>query len=253
MARRTTTPGIERIALITDFGRGPYIGQVVLRLNALVPGMPVVDLVSDLTPFRPDLAAYLLPALARDMPPATLFLSVVDPGVGGDRSPLAMAADGNWFVGPDNGLLAVIAKRARQPVILRVGWRPQWTSESFHGRDIFAPIAARLSRGDSLDGEAAKPHSLVGWDWPAELAKIVYVDWYGNLMTGWRATGLDRAATLRVGAVDLHYARTFCEVPPGTGFWYENAFGLAEVAVNLGRADRDFGLAPGDDLGPPRP
>ena len=253
MASGMTTPRVERIALVTDFGRGPYIGQVVLRLNALAPDIPVVDLVSDLSPFRPDLAAYLLPALARDMPPGTLFLSVVDPGVGGERSPLAIAVDGHWFVGPDNGLLTVIAKRAREPFILRVGWRPQWTSESFHGRDLFAPIAACLSRGTSLEGEAAKPHSLVGWDWPAELAKVVYVDWYGNLITGWRAAELDRGATLRVGAEYLPYARTFCEVPPGTGFWYENAFGLAEVAVNLGRADREFGLSPGDGVGFPVP
>ena len=248
-----TVPGIQRIALITDFGRGPYVGQILLRLNALVPGIAVVDLVSDLSPFRPDLAAYLLPALARDAPPGTLFLSVVDPGVGGERSPLAMAADGNWFVGPDNGLLAVVAKRARDLFLLRVGWRPQWTSETFHGRDVFAPIAARLVRGESLEGEAMTPDALTGWDWPTDLAKVVYVDRYGNLMTGWRATGLDRRARLRVGAVDLPYARTFCEVSSGTGFWYENAFGLVEVAVNLGRADQHLGLAPGDNLGPPRP
>jgi S-adenosylmethionine hydrolase len=244
--------GIERIALITDFGPGPYVGQVLLRLNALVPGIAAVDLVSDLPPFRPDLAAYLLPALVRDAPPGTLFLSVVDPGVGGDRSPLALAADGNWFVGPDNGLLAVVAKRATELFVLRVGWRPQWTSESFHGRDLFAPISACLSRGESLEGQAVEPCALVGWDWPTDLAKVIYVDRYGNLISGWRATGLDRSATLSVGALDLPYARTFCEVPPGTGFWYENAFGLAEVAINLGRADTEFGLAPGDDLGPPR-
>ena len=104
---------IDRIALVTDFGPGgPYVGQLKLRLSELVPGIPVIDLVSDLTPFRSDLAAYFLPALVRDIPNSTLYLCVVDPGVGGERAALAVLADGNWYVGPDNGLLAVVARRA---------------------------------------------------------------------------------------------------------------------------------------------
>jgi S-adenosylmethionine hydrolase len=249
---RMTPVGIQRIAMITDFGPGPYVGQVLLRLNALVPVVPVVDLVSDLTPFRPDLAAYLLPALVRDTPAGTLFLCVVDPGVGGTRSPLAVAADGNWFVGPDNGLLAVVARRAQDLRVQRVVWRPDWTSDSFHGRDIFAAIAAGLCLGDGLEGQDVSPSSLAGWDGSPDLAKVVYVDRYGNLIVGWRAAGLDRRARLQIGPLELPYARTFCEVPVGAGFWYEDGFGLVEVAVNQGRADRAFGLEPGDDVGPPR-
>jgi S-adenosyl-L-methionine hydrolase (adenosine-forming) len=245
------SPRIQRIALVTDFGSGLYLGQVMLRLDALVPGMPTVDLVSNLAPFRPDLAAYLLPALVRDLPPETLFLCVVDPGVGGERGALALAADGNWFVGPDNGLLGPVARRAGELRVERVRWRPSWSSDSFHGRDLFAPIAARLSLGEPLEAEVMEPATLAGWEWPADLAKVVHVDRYGNLLTGWRAGWVDRRARVRVGGQDLPYARTFCEVPPGAGFWYEDAFGLVEVAVNRGRADRVFGLGPGDDLGPP--
>jgi len=245
--------GPERIALITDFGPGPYVGQVKLRLSALVPDVPVFDLISDLTPFQPDLAAYLIPALVRDVPSGTLFLCVVDPGVGGKRSALALEADGNWFVGPDNGLLAVVARRATAARVLRVGWRPAWISDSFHGRDLFAPIAARLCLGQELSTQVLDPSELVGWDYPPDLARVVYVDRYGNLVSGWRAAGVDRRARLRTDARDLPYARTFCEVPAGEGFWYEDAFGLVEVAINQGRADLTLGLRVGDDLGPPSP
>ncbi len=74
---------VERIALFTDFGAAsPYLGQIRLLLAQALPDLPVIDLISDLTPFRPDLAAYLLPALVRDMPQRTIYLGIVDPGVG---------------------------------------------------------------------------------------------------------------------------------------------------------------------------
>jgi len=95
------------IALVTDFGgASPYLGQMQLRLSGLLPRLPVIDLVSDLAPSRSDLAAYFLPALVRNMPARTLYLCVVDPGVGGERSALAVEADEDWYVGPDNGLPA---------------------------------------------------------------------------------------------------------------------------------------------------
>jgi S-adenosylmethionine hydrolase len=86
---------------------------------------------------------------------------------------------------------------------------------------------------------------------PPDLGKVLYVDRFGNLITGWRAAGVDRRARLRVGLTELARARTFCERPSGSAFWYENSLGLVEVAVNQGRADHTFGLVPGDDLGPP--
>jgi S-adenosylmethionine hydrolase len=244
--------GIRRIALVSDFGPGPYVGQVRLVLDALLPGLPVVDLVSDLAPFRPDLAAYLLPALVRDTPPGTLFLCVVDPGVGGERAALALEADGRWFVGPDNGVLGAVARRSRYLRALRVGWRPVWSSQSFHGRDLFAPIAARICCGEDLQGQRLDGPSLVGWDWPEDLARVVYVDAYGNLISGVRADRLEPQARLSVSGLDIPWARTFCEAAPGSAFWYENGFGLVEIAVNQGRADKVLGLGPGSDL-PLRP
>lgn len=242
---------IRRIALVTDFGgAGPYVGQMKLRLSELAPDTPVVDLVSDLTPFRPDLAAYVLPALVRDMARGTLYVCVVDPGVGGDRQALTIEADdGNVFVGPDNGLFAILARRVADCRVRCVEWRPEELSASFHGRDLFAPVAAMLATGKPLDAREIDSAAMQGMDWPDELYRVTYTDPYGNLMSGIRASCLDRGRVLRVGGHRLAFARTFCEVPPGRPFWYENAFGLVELAVNQGRADRVLGLVPGDMIG----
>ena len=240
---------IKRIALVTDFSAaGPYTGQLRLLLDGLLPGLPVLNLVSDLPPFRPDLAAYLLPQLLRDLPSGTLYLCVVDPGVGGERGALALELDDNWLVGPDNGLLAVTARRARELRCRRVDWRPQRLSDSFHGRDLFAPIAASLVEGIVLQGEDLAPEGMLGYDWPEESPRVIYADGYGNLCCGIRAQGVDRSSGIVAADRELRYARTFCEVPAETPFWYENSFGLVELAVNQGRADRLLGLQPGDEI-----
>jgi len=237
---------IDRIALVTDFGAGsPYVGQMKLRLSGLLRGVEVVELVSDLVPFRPDLAAYLLPVLVRDMPVRTLYLCVVDPGVGGDRAAIAIKADEDWYVGPDNGLLALAVRGGKDVQVMRVDWRPERLSSSFHGRDLFAPVAAMLCAGQMPRMRAMDRDLIVGGAWPPEVSRTIYADTYGNLMTGFRGAGVERSAVLRAGTAELGFARTFCEVAPGQGFWYENAFGLVELAVNQGRADQVLGLNPG--------
>jgi len=240
---------IKRIALVTDFSAGgPYTGQLGIVLHGLLPEYPVLDLVSDLPPFRPDLCAYLLPQLLRDLPPATLFLCVVDPGVGSERGVLALRADGNWFVGPDNGLLVQVARRAQGAYCRRVDWRPEKLSDSFHGRDLFAPIAARIVQGEELPGGDLPVAEMVGYQWPQECAKVIYRDGYGNLCSGIRAAGVGRDLRIAAAERELGYARTFSEVPAGAPFWYENSFGLVELAVNQGRADTLLGLVPGDEI-----
>lgn len=252
LQRASVNPSsIARIALVTDFGVGIYPGQLRARLCALVPDIPVIDLVHDLPPFRPDLAAYLLPALVRDMPRGTLYVCVVDPGVGGERDVLVLEADGDWFVGPDNGLLSRMAQGAHRARMFRIGWRPEWLSASFHGRDWFAPAAARLCLGQSLDLTVVDMVGYLGSDWPPSLASIVYVDGYGNLMCGLQAADFPPEAKMVVGVRQLSHSCTFCEVLVGEAFWYENALGLVEIAVNQGRADLELGLGPGDPVQPP--
>ena len=243
-----TASAIRRIALVTDFGAGVYPGQVKGRLSGLIPAMPVIDVAHDLPPFRPDLAAYLLPALVRDMPGGTLYLCVVDPGVGGDRAGLVVESGGDWFVGPDNGLLSRVLARAARPSVFRIDWRPVAASATFQGRDWFAEVAARLSMGDIGGIAEVNSDETVGHDWAQDLPAVVYADAYGNLMCGLRGARVARSAQLVVGGRTIAWARTFCEVQPGEAFWYENALGLVELAVNRGRADRALGLSPGDPV-----
>ncbi len=233
------------IALFTDFGlHGPYTGQMKAVLSDKAPGVPVVDLFADAPVGNPKASAYLLAAYAAWFPERTVFLCVVDPGVGGARPALVVEADGRLYVGPGNGLFELVRRRARQTRSFEIDWRPERLSASFHGRDLFAPVAAMLARGDEPPGRACdgvddRP------DWPDDLAEIAYVDHYGNVMTGLRAAMLPSDARLSTAGRMVERARTFGDRPPGEAFWYENSNGLAEIAVNQGRADRDLGLSIG--------
>lgn len=231
------------IVLATDFGNtGPYVGQVKAVLARWAPQVPVIDLFADLPVFAPYAAAYLLPAYCRSpFPLGTVFLCVVDPGVGSDRLPLVVLADGFWFVGPDNGVFSQIVRRAQWSQVWSIGWRPELVSSTFHGRDVFAPVAAALA----VDPEAA-PHqfslrernvlSVDRVDWLDDVAEILYFDHYGNAITGVRANALKKTDGLVLGERVLLSATTFSDLPVGEAFWYANSNGLAEIAVNSASA-----------------
>jgi S-adenosylmethionine hydrolase len=238
------------ILLLTDFGlEGPYLGEMEAVLRRAAPEVPVVNLMADAPAFRPDLAAYLLAALLeRAVLPGDVLLAVVDPGVGGSRAPIAIRADGRWLVGPDNGLFELALRRARDVACSHIAWRPERLSASFHGRDLFAPVAARLARGEGHDLVPAAATRFPAW--PDDLPTILYVDRYGNAPTGLRAGRLEPFSVLEAGGVPLRHARTFTDVPPGQAFWYENSSGLVEIAANGTSAARLLGLSPGDPVVP---
>jgi S-adenosyl-L-methionine hydrolase (adenosine-forming) len=232
------------IVLCTDFGlTGPYVGQVKAVLARQAPGVPVVDLFADLPAFDPRRSAYLLAAYADWFQAGDVILAVVDPGVGGPRAALVVDADGRQLIGPDNGLFELVLRRARRTRCWVITWRPAALSATFHGRDLFAPVAARLALGEAPPGTPTAPTRHP--DWPDDLAEIVYVDHYGNAMTGLRAGRLPERATLEVAGVSVVRARTFADLPAGAALWYENANGLAEIGVNGGHAADQLGLRPG--------
>jgi len=233
------------IVLFTDFGlEGPYTGQMKAVLHQMAPGIPTIDLFADAPAGNPKAAAYLLAAYAQWFAAGTTFLCIVDPGVGGRRPPVILEADGCWYVGPGNGLFEFVERRAAKARSFDIEWKPENLSASFHGRDLFAPVAAMLARGDAPPGAPRKREDR-RLDWPDDLAEIVYVDHFGNALTGLRASMLPPEARLAVAGRALERATTFSDRPPGTAFWYENSNGLAEIAVNRGRADRDLGLVVG--------
>jgi S-adenosylmethionine hydrolase len=239
------------IVLFTDFGvSGPYVGQMKAVLYRQAPNVPVVDLFADAPAFEPKLSAYLLAAYVNEFPQGSVFLCVVDPGVGSvSRRPVIVKVDEHWYVGPDNGLFNVICTRAQNPSATQwweITWKPDKLSNSFHGRDLFAPVAAQLAMGELPACEVLNPKECIDTSWPEELTKIIYIDAFGNAMTGIRANSLGDNATLVINGNTLRRARTFSEVPPDSGFWYENSNGLVEVAVNQGRATGAFDLHVGD-------
>ena len=234
------------IVLFTDFGlHGPYTGQMKAVLNQTASGIPVIDLFADAPVGNPKASAYLLAVYAKWFPARTVFLCVVDPGVGGARPAIILEADDRWYVGPGNGVFELIQRRAAKARSWEIGWKPERLSASFHGRDLFAPVAAMLTRGAPPPGLLGKEVADRQTDWPDDLCEVVYVDHFGNAMTGLRASVLPRKARLVVAGRVLESAGTFSDRPPGAAFWYENSNGLAEIAVNQGRADRDLGLAIG--------
>ena len=235
------------IALCTDFGLGgPYTGQVKAVLARMAPQVPVVDLFADLPAFSPQLAAYLLAAYALRLEAGDVVLAVVDPGVGSARRALVVEADGRWLTGPDNGLFEPVLRRARAWRAWPIEVPEQGIAATFHGRDVFAPAAARLALGQKPPGPPIEPTRFPGW--PDDLPAIVYLDHYGNAMTGLRAASLAADAVLQVGGQRLARKRVFADVPPGEALWYENANGLVEIAVNGGSAAATFGLAPGNPV-----
>jgi len=237
------------LVLFTDFGlEGPYTGQMKAVLARQAPGVPVVDLCADLPPFDAQGAAYLLAAYREVFPAEAVFVCVVDPGVGSARDAIVVEADGQRFVGPDNGLMALVARRAESAAAWRITWAPERLSSSFHGRDLFAPVAARLAHGEAVPGEPLPLEAVDRPDWPDELARIVYVDRYGNLTSGHRADGIPTSATITAGGRTVAHADTFSAAPPGEAFWYANSNGLIEIAVNQGRADAALALGAGDPI-----
>jgi hypothetical protein len=235
------------IVLFTDFGlAGPYVGQMKAVLAREAPSQAVIDLFADAPAFDPKLSAYLLAAYVHEFPLDTVFLCVVDPGVGSARAPVIMRADGRWFVGPDNGLFNVVALRARNAQWWDITWRPKQLSASFHGRDLFAPVAARLATRQQPAGDLRT--RKFECEWGADLSRVVYIDGYGNCMTGIRASQLSETAALCIGEQRIARARTFSDVRPGAAFWYENSNGLAEIAVNCGRASAVLGLGLGEPV-----
>ncbi|WP_282609970.1 S-adenosyl-l-methionine hydroxide adenosyltransferase family protein [Pelagibius sp. Alg239-R121] len=235
--------------LFTDFGlEGPYTGQMKAVLLRTAPEIPIIDLFADAPAFDPRASAYLLAAYCSAFPKDSIFLTVIDPGVGSTRAPIILEADGQRFVGPDNGVLDLVARRAAACQYGEILYHPEDLSASFHGRDLFAPVAAMLANGHPVSTRELSAGERPGTDWPDDLAEIVYLDRYGNAMTGLRGSKIPLDATISIAGQELDAARTFSDVPDGGAFWYENANGLVEIAVNGGHAGNRLGLEVGTPL-----
>ncbi len=239
-----------QIVLFTDFGSADlYVGQVHAVLAAEAPGTGVIDLLNDAPRFDPRAGAHLLAALVPQLKAPSVVMAVVDPGVGGGRDAVAVRCGAHWLVGPDNGLLSVAAARMAPAATYTVAWRPERLSPTFHGRDLFAPVAARLARGDDPASLLSRRERLAVNFGESDLAEVIWLDHYGNAITGLRADTALHDAQLLAGGRRIAYWRTFSDAPPGTAFWYTGSLGLVEIGVNGGSAADKLGLGIGDAVG----
>lgn len=239
------------IVTYADFGvQGPYLGQMRAAVHAVWPEATVVDLMSDVPAFDIKAAAHLLPAVIRSIAAPCVCLGVVDPGVGSDRRAVALLADDRWYAGPDNGLFSIVASRAEKKQWYEITWRPTQLSASFHGRDLFAPVAAKIAMGAAPDIWGAKipADNVVTLGTRDELCEVIYIDGYGNCMTGIRASALSEGQVIDWAGQSLTRARTFSDVSPGSAFCYKNSLGLMEIALRGGNAALSLSLEIGSQV-----
>jgi len=233
------------ILLFTDFGYGDaYVGQMHRAICQVDPAIRVIDLFHGVPPFNIKAASYLLAAYC---PPVQdgVYCCVVDPGVGGDRDVILVEIERCRYVGPDNGLFELLCRRYDAKVN-QVYWRPEVLSNTFHGRDLFAPAAARLVTGDPL--EARPGPALRVPEWPSDLDEIVYVDHYGNLLSGRRGDSITDSAIIECSGHAIAHARIFSDLAVGSLFWYRNANGLVEIAANQASARKLLGAEIGEPI-----
>jgi hypothetical protein len=238
------------IALLTDFGHtDPFVGVVKGVLRALAPKVCLVDLTHEVPAGNVTTAAYLLQSSVDYFPTGTVFLVVVDPGVGSRRKPVALESEGRWFVGPDNGLFpaALEGRKISRTFELRNSAnRLARVSSTFHGRDVFAPAAAHLAKGGrpSALGPAVKRLILGSIPKPVRKGKIwqgevLWVDHFGNLITNLTAAHMGK--TLRVGKKTIHgLSSHYAQVAKGQPLALVGSSGQIEISVNGGRADGFF-------------
>jgi S-adenosylmethionine hydrolase len=241
------------ITLLTDYGTSDsYVGEVKGVLLSLAPGATLVDLTHEIAPGDVAAAGYILARAWHRFPAGTVHLAVVDPGVGTARAALALRAREHCFVGPDNGIFGGVLRGAEvEAVQLAV---PPSASATFHGRDLFAPAAALLARGEPLDrlGQryVAIPRRLSGaaphYEGKVVMGEVIYVDHYGNLVTNLTPEFVPSYAVLEAESLVIGPIRsTFGDVPPGGLLAYFGSGGTVEVAVRDGSAARRLGLGVG--------
>ena len=255
------------VALLTDFGsQDHYAGAVKGAVLAACRDATVVDIAHDLPPHDIHEAAFALFAAYSAFPSGTVFVVVVDPGVGSDRRGLAVEAGSYRFVGPDNGVFSLIYGEhgdMRVHQLTNAGLFRFEVSPTFHGRDVFGPVAGHLAAGTPIQDVGPAVADPVRFDvlgvrqrsereWEAT---VLHVDRFGNLTTNMSKRELDQVLTyvdgdptqvvVVVEGVVLPLVRSYFDLPEGEGCALLGSSGRLEVAVNRGNASRVFGAGRG--------
>jgi len=251
------------VTLTTDFGtRDAYVGAMKGVICSIFPGVRLVDITHEIRPQKVLEAALLLEAAYPWFPAGTVHLVVVDPGVGSRRRPMAVAADGQIFVGPDNGVLsAALGGRAVQAhEIVESAYELPTRSDTFHGRDVFAPAAGHLAAGLTVDflGPVINDPVLLELPKPViegnqVVGEILRIDRFGNALSSVPRVVLQDvgAGPYEVLVADKSYGRLrrrYDEVDEGEPIALTGGNGRLQIAVNGGAAGESLGIQPGDKM-----
>ncbi|MBM4166568.1 MAG: SAM-dependent chlorinase/fluorinase [Ignavibacteria bacterium] len=248
MMRSSTRKRTHTIALISDFGlQDHYVATLKSVILSLSPLANIIDISNSIEPGNVNQAAYVLWSAYGTFPPGTVFVAVVDPGVGTNRAIIALHADDHLFIAPDNGILKYILGMTKVREIRRVNNRELMREPicaTFHGRDIIAPVAASFAEGiqmrtvGPLFQPETKPAKFVGvrtFDIKQIDGEIIHIDVFGNLVTNFYMDDyFDRGEEIKIlmkkTSIGQFY-RTYGYAPPDKPFGYVGSSGLMEIAL----------------------
>lgn len=249
------------IALLTDFGTSDYfVGAMKGVILSIAPIVPIVDISHHISPQDISEATFVLEACYRDFPEGTIFVAVVDPGVGSNRKPLLAASSGFYFVGPDNGIFSFLfdeGDRFSAFEITNQQYMASSRSGTFDGRDIFAPAAANLAMGAAPDQfgppvespvvlPAVRPRRITETE---TIAQIRHIDHFGNIITNLRPADLSEKFKIAINGQTIERMRQcYADAEPGEIFAIAGSSGLIEIAVREGSAQSELGVNRGDEV-----
>ena len=249
------------VTLLSDFGlEDPYVGVMKGALLRQAAGLQLVDLSHAIPPQSVLSGAFWLTRVWRNFPSGTVHLAVIDPGVGSARHGIVVVAHEHYFVGPDNGLLSAIHAsdpRAQAWVIDRVELALPAPSRTFHGRDVFAPVAARLAAGILESSTVGQPLLQLApsvlplpFQRAAEfVGQVMTVDHFGNALTNLsRAHITANSSEIHAGGRSLRLLSTYSEAAVGEAFALFDSFDGLELAVRDGHAARTLALSVGSEV-----
>ena len=241
------------ITLTTDFGEcDPYVAMMKGVILSINPDATIIDITHQIPARAIKEGGLIIKDAYTYFPSGTVHIGVVDPGVGGTRRPIAVLVDNYFFVGPDNGLFSTIIESQRHTDVIHLKEKRYWMnsiSPTFHGRDIFAPVAAHLSlgvdpfcMGKKIDNPTPLASPLPRENKNEFVGAIIRVDHFGNLITNITEEHLgpflvSKDLIIRIGRVTLKkISTTYNDVPEGQPLALIGSSHALEIAVNMGRA-----------------
>ncbi len=251
------------ITLTTDFGLGdPFVGIMKGVILSIATGVQLVDITHEIRSYDILEAAFLIESAYRYFPAGTVHIVVVDPGVGSARRPIAAAAKEHIFVAPDNGVLSSILNDASATTPPSAYWIQNRSlflnsvSQTFHGRDIFAPVAAHLVLGTPIESVGPRIDDFITKDLPKPkrqerkmVGAVLYVDKFGNVITNLKRSHLGREFAIRVaGHTITRLCTSFFEAGPDELFAIEGSTGYIELALNQASAAERLNVGFGAEI-----